>query len=289
MKPRNWMLTGVLTLCMAGGTWMMIAQDVTDLGGQIPPIASMRGGYHFLTSKAYSEADDRRVLELFRGLRVTDVSDGMDSIGLPNTGLLDPDIVPMWVGTETFSHCFIGIAVTARFVPSQEPRTRKSEGEFEYWALDWNQSRAGDPFLHILRPGSVMVIDDDSGTDSGTVNANSVLNWTARGCVGVVTNGGARDSDEIMLQKSPVYFSKPGRGLRAGRVELESVNRPVVVGDVCVMPGDVIVADGDGVALVPRVYAEKVARYAQRVRALDLENRRGLYEQLAKPADASVR
>jgi regulator of RNase E activity RraA len=154
---------------------------------------------------------------------------------------------------------------------------------------DWHQNKASGPFLHIMRPGSVMVIDDAPGTDSGTVNSNNVLNWATRGCVGVVTTGGVRDSDEIMTQKMPVYFSKPGRGLRAGRVELESVNRAVVVGGACVMPGDVIVADGDGVVMVPRVYAEKVARYAQRVRYQDRENRRALYEQLALPNDVSVR
>jgi 4-hydroxy-4-methyl-2-oxoglutarate aldolase len=64
-----------------------------------------------------------------------------------------------------------------------------------------------------------------------------VLNWKARGCCGVVTNGSVRDSDEIMTQKTPVYYKKAGRRIRAGRVELESVNRPIVVGGVCVIPG----------------------------------------------------
>ena len=73
-----------------------------------------------------------------------------------------------------------------------------------------------------------------------------------RGCVGVVTSGTARDTDEIDAQGIPLYYRKPGRGIRPGRNEIESVNRPIVVGGVLVMPGDVVVADGDGVIVVPR-------------------------------------
>lgn len=267
----------------------MTAQDMTETGGRVPPVNSMQSGYHFLTTQVFSETDDQRVLEMFQGLRTTDVSDGLDAIGLPNTGVMDPEISPLWISPDNYSHRFVGIAVTARFVPSQEPVKKRTEAEFEYWAANWQQNRAPDHFLHVLRPGSVVVIDDAPKSESGTVSANSVLSWKTRGCVGVVTNGGVRDSDEIMTQKAPVYYKKAGRGIRAGRVELESVNRPVVVGEVCVMPGDIIVADGDGVVLVPRVHAERVSRYAQRIRHHDREDRRQLYEQLAMPEDVSFR
>src|SRR4029450_12847292 len=101
-----------------------------------------------------------------------------------------------------------------------------------------------------------------------------------RGMVGVVTSNSARDTDEIIAQKVPLYFRQPGRGIRPGRNEVESVNRPVVCGGVLVKPGDVVVADGDGVIVVPRAKAADVAAYAKRILDGDKAGRRGLYEKL---------
>jgi regulator of RNase E activity RraA len=81
--------------------------------------------------------------------------------------------------------------------------------------------------------------------------------------LGVVTSGGLADSDEIIAQKVPAYFRRYARGIRPGRNELESVNRPVTCGGVLVRPGDVVIADGDGVVVVPREHASEVAEAAK--------------------------
>jgi regulator of RNase E activity RraA len=123
----------------------------------------------------------------------------------------------------------------------------------------------------------------------GSIGSNNIMGWKMKGCVGVVTSATARDTDEIITERLPLYLRRVGRGIRPGRNELESVNRPIVCGGVTVLPGDVIVADGDGVVVVPRARAEEVARYARKILEIDKTGRRGLYQQLGLPPDDSVK
>ncbi len=153
----------------------------------------------------------------------------------------------------------------------------------------WYGDRSPEPFVPLLREGSVLMIEEAPETDVGSIGSNNIMSWKLRGCVGVVTSGTARDTDEIAAQGIPLYYRKPGRGIRPGRNEIESVNRPIVVGGVLVMPGDVVVADGDGVIVVPRQNAERVAKYARETLEGDKAARRGLYERLGLPEDDSVR
>jgi hypothetical protein len=100
-----------------------------------------RAGTNFIATEVYSEADDQKLLELFRGLRVADVSDGMDAVGLQNIGLMNPEIHPLWKDTKDFKHRFIGVAVTARYVPSQKPPAGKMEtADFDRWVGNWYQN-----------------------------------------------------------------------------------------------------------------------------------------------------
>ena len=62
--------------------------------------------------------------------------------------------------------------------------------------------------------GSVVVIDGHEDGDTGTIGSNNIMLWKTRGAVGVVTSGGARDTDEIIKEKIPLYFRGPGRGIR---------------------------------------------------------------------------
>ncbi len=76
---------------------------------------------NLIHTKTYSAGEDAQILELYKDLRVADVSDGMDMAGLPGTGLVDPAIHSDWVDLKDFTHVFRGIAVTVRYVPTQRP------------------------------------------------------------------------------------------------------------------------------------------------------------------------
>lgn len=249
-----------------------------------------RSGRSFIETPVHSLEDDGEVLELYEGLRVADVSDGLDAVGLRDSGLVSPEIAPLWRDTEAFTHRVVGIAVTARYVPARDPNAGRDEAEsHQDWVGRWYSELSSEPFRELIREGSVLVIDEAEGADVGSIGSNNILSWRLAGCAGVVTDGTARDTDEIAAQGVPLYFRGPGRGIRPGRNRIESVNRPVVCGGVTVVPGDVVVADGDGVVVVPREHAREVARHARQVLEGDKAGRRSLYEKLDLPLDPSVK
>jgi len=251
--------------------------------------ADPRAGKGFIATPVFSAAEDQALLALFAGLRVSDVTDGMDAVGLPNVGLMDPEVHALWKDTKEYSHRFVGIAVTARYVPTQRPWAgKRTADEYDKWSGEWYDTLSPEPFQDLLRPGSALVIDDAERADVGSIGSNNIMAWKARGAVGVVTNATARDTDEVATEKMPLYLRRPGRGIRPGRNEIESVNRPIVCGGVLVVPADVVVADGDGVVVVPRAVAADVARYAKRILEDDKAGRRRLYEKLGLPKDKSV-
>jgi len=271
---------------VAAGAWFSGGVACAQQPAEDP---ALRAGKHFISTQVHSVAEDRQVLQMFDGLRVADVTDGMDSAGLQNMGLMDPDIQPLWKDTREFSHRILGVAVTARYVPTQHPPAGVRETrEFDEWVGRWYADKSSEPFAPLLREGSVLVIEEH-GKDTGSIGSNNIMSWKKRGCVGVVTSATARDTDEIATERIPLYFKRPGRGIRPGRNEIESVNAPIVCGGVLVRPGDVIVADGDGVVVVPRAKAAEVAAYARTVLEGDKSARRRLYDQLGLPPDKSVR
>lgn len=251
-----------------------------------PPAPAQKTYIGFQT---YSPVDDQRVLKLYDGLRVADVVDGLDVVGLPGVGLMSPDIRPLWRDTDQFAHRFAGIAVTARYVPTNKhaPHAKTAEA-FHKWEGNWYDELSPEPFVPLLRAGSALVIDGAEDGDTGTIGSNNALFWRLKGARGVVTSGGARDTDEMIKEKIPLYYRRPARGIRPGRNELESVNKPITCGGVLVRPGDVIVADGDGVVVVPREHAQAVAQAAREILESDKEGRRGLYKQLGLPPDNTI-
>jgi 4-hydroxy-4-methyl-2-oxoglutarate aldolase len=212
----------------------------------------------FIPYKDYTQEDNKRILDMYKWLRVADVSDGMDVVGLQDVGTVNQDIHALWKDTEKFTHRTVGIAVTARYVPTNRREPKMDEKVIS----QWYNTITTEAFMKVLTPGSMLVIDAMEDGESRSIGSSNILSWKKLGMVGLVTSGGLADTDEITYHKVPVWFRRLARGIRPGRNELESVNRPVTIGGVLVRPGDVVVADGDGVVVVPRERAEEVARAA---------------------------
>jgi 4-hydroxy-4-methyl-2-oxoglutarate aldolase len=214
----------------------------------------------FIPYKEYSQEDNQKILAQYKWLRVADISDGMDHVGLQDVGIVHQDIHALWKDTEKFTHRTVGIAVTARYVP-----TNKREPIIDLAAVSrWYGTITNEAFQQVITPGSMLVIDAMEDGETRSIGSNNIMAWKRVGMVGLVTSGGLADTDEIIFQKVPVWFRRLARGFRPGRNEIESVNRPVTIGGVLVRPGDVVAADGDGVIVVPREHAEAVAREAFR-------------------------
>ncbi len=234
---------------------------------------------------------DQEILDMYDGLRVVDVSDGMDFVGLADVGIMDQCIVPLWKDFDEFKHIITGIAVTARYVPTKRVVDPPADYEaFRAWERNWYNTYSPETFQDSIKEGSIIVLDVNGDGDTGSIGSFNSLFMVEKGARGLVSNGGIRDTDEIIKQGIPVYWDpmNRGRGIRPGRNELESVNRPVTVGGVLVNPGDVIVADGDGVIVVPREYAKEVADFAWKILEADKGGRKRMYERLGIPLDQTV-
>lgn len=229
--------------------------------------------------------DRNEILEMYKGLRVTDVVDGMDAIGLQDTGTMSPDIHPLWRDIENFKHCFMGFAMTVRFMPTNKALHAKDIEDYTRLKSEWYARCSENEVYKYMKPGDVLVIDGDVKRDIGYMGSNNAYDHILNGFVGIVTNGTCRDSDELIKQQVPIYFRVPGRGIRPGRLEYDTCNVPVNVAGVLVVPGDFIVADGDGVVVVPIEHVYEVGKYARSVAEEDKAIRRKLYDKDGKEYD----
>ena len=228
-----------------------------------------------------------QLIELFKGLRVTDVCDAMDAVGLMGRGLVSRDVRPLYRDVEGFSHRIAGPALTARFLPTNRPVPNMPPDQFRQWVGDWYRNISPESYRPRIRPGDVVVLDA-ADMDVGFIGSNNCLAWMAAGAVGVVTNAGARDTDELIKQKCPVYCRFISRVFKPGRLEMDAVGIPVNCGGVMVRPGDMVVADGDGVIVVPAEQADQVGRIAAEVQAGDKKTRRELYRKRGLAMDSTV-
>ena len=289
-KVRFW--APILSICLLG--MLVTCGQVAEPG--VSKSLHTPVGARLLENKSFDDSEQARqeILELYKDLRVTDVCDGMDLIGLQDIGLMNRRIRPLWRDVDDFSHRFIGFAVTVRHVPTD---VRVGEDSFDSIAAakKWKSQqygRAPDAWMKVVRPGDVAVIDAGGIEETGFIGSNNSLGWAEKGVVGVVTNAGARDTDEIIKTKRIAVYCRDGystRGIRPGRLIAESYNSPINCGGVLVFPGDVIVADGDGVIVVPREHALEVGKHARDINIGDERSRAKRFKRLGMPLDETVK
>ncbi|MHC4325750.1 MAG: RraA family protein [Planctomycetota bacterium] len=293
-----YILTKLKSKCPGLMTLLLLIVPALNLSAakvQKQPKLTTPTGVRLLKNNSFDDSEQARkeILELYKDLRLTDVLDGMDLIGLQDIGLMNKDIRPLWRDIDKFSHRIVGFAITVRHVPTDVRAGQNSFPNIEGFKKFKSEQykRAPDAWLSTAKPSDVVVIDAGGIDECGFIGSNNSLGWAEKGVVGVITNGGARDTDEIVKVKKISVYCKNGhssRGVRPGRLIAESYNFPVNCAGALVFPGGLIVADGDGVIVVPRQHALTVGKLARQINTGDEKSRAGRFKRLGIEPDETV-
>jgi 4-hydroxy-4-methyl-2-oxoglutarate aldolase len=155
----------------------------------------------------------------------------------------------------------VGRAVTMRYLPVRPDlmdavRTLAKEGDWDY---QYNV-RAGED----LKRGDVVVVELGGMVDRATFLGDVTgLGMKAAGALGVIVDGGIRDLSEFATMKDfPIFYRGAHASAMADQVGVQW-NGPIRLGGITVLPGDIIVADAEGVQLVPPQLVADVIRDAE--------------------------
>ena len=112
------------------------------------------------------------------------------------------------------------------------------------------------------RDGAVLVIDSRGNARAASAGSILVRRLMVRGCAGVVTDGGFRDSAEIAALDIPAFHSRPSAPTNLTLHQAIDINVAIGCGDAPVFPGDILVGDADGVIVIPAEIADEISEEA---------------------------
>ena len=142
----------------------------------------------------------------------------------------------------------VGPAFTMRFIPAREDKTAVAgRGPVQQRAMEE------------CPPGHVLVVDargDPRAASAGDIYCGRLK---ARGCAGIVTDGGLRDTEGVFKTGLPAYHRRPSSPPSGIVHQPADLNLPISCGGVAVYPGDIMVGDCDGVVVIPPDIVDAVA------------------------------
>lgn len=171
------------------------------------------------------------------------------------------DVRPVNTDLQRTLPNMVGEAFTLRYIPARE--------DLNPISVFQDRTHPQRVAVEQCPPGSVMVID--SRKDARAASAGSILvsRLLARGCAGVVTDGGLRDSPEIAALPFPAYHHRPSAPTNLTLHQALDINVPIGCGDVAVWPGDVMVGDREGVTVIPANIVDEIAEEAFQMTAFE--------------------